>query len=188
MFGTGSIPRERINFDSLVCGGETLKSLRVYHVSGEETTIHFYSSKQDEKVFMGQTIIFAWIDEQSEKEDELVSQANTRTQTTKGQTVITAKPEVSITDLYKRCSKDTTGKVYFQNATLYDAPHFSQEDIDDFIATTPYHQREMRSKEISIMGVGAIYPYRQSDITCTPFSIPGSWRVLAPLDFGYTRV
>lgn len=188
MFGTGSIPRERINFDSLVCDGETLKSLRVYHVSGEETTIHFYSSKQDEKVFMGQAIIFAWIDEQSEKEDELVSQANTRTQTTKGQTVVTATPEVGITDLYKRCSEDTTGKVYFQNATLYDAPHFTQEDIDDFIATTPYHQREMRSKGIPIMGVGAIYPYRQSDITCAPFAIPDSWRVLASLDFGYTGV
>ncbi|MFP5931435.1 hypothetical protein ACLD3X_10585, partial [Salmonella sp. 741265069_HSA] len=35
-FGTGSIPRERINFDSLVCDGEALKSLRVYHESGEE--------------------------------------------------------------------------------------------------------------------------------------------------------
>lgn len=185
-FGTGSIPRERINFDSLVCDGETLKSLRVYHESGEETTIHFYSSKQDEKVFMGQAIIFAWIDEQSEKEDELVAQATTRVQTTGGQVVITATPEVGITDLYKRCSEDVTGKIYFQNATIYDAPHFTPEMIDDFIATTPYHQRDMRTKGIPILGVGAIYPFRTADITCAPFEIPENWRVLAALDFGYT--
>lgn len=185
-FGTGSIPRERINFDSLVCDGETLKSLRVYHVSGEETTIHFYSSTQDEKVFMGQAIIFAWVDEQSLKEDDLVSQGQTRTRTTHGQVVITATPEAGVTNLYKRCKEDTTGRIYFQNATIYQAPHFTPEDIDEIIATTPYHQRDMRTLGTPILGVGAIYPYRAGDITCAPFDIPSHWRVIAALDFGYS--
>lgn len=187
-FGTGSIPRERINFDSLVCDGETLKSLRVYHVSGEETTIHFYSSTQDEKVFMGQAIIFAWIDEQSPKEDDLVAQATTRTMTTKGQVVITATPEVGMTDLYKRCAEDETGRVYFQNATWKDAPHFTDEDIEEMLAKTPYHQREMRSEGKPILGVGAIYPFKSTDITCAPFAIPDHWRVAASNDFGYSGI
>lgn len=187
-FGTGSIPRERINFDSLVCDGETLKSVRVYHVSGEESTIHFYSSTQDEKVFMGQAIVFAWIDEQSPKEDELVAQCQTRTMTTGGQVAITATPEHGETDLYVRCRDDQSGEIYFQNARWRDAPHFTEEEIQKQLALTPYYQREMRSEGIPILGVGAIYPFKTSDITCAPFEIPSSWRVIAALDFGYTGV
>lgn len=184
--GTGSIPRERINMDSLVCDGESVRSFRVFHVSGEESTCRLYSAKQDERVFMGQAIVYAWIDEQSPKEDELVAQAQTRTMTTDGVVVITATPEHGETDLYTRCRDDQSGEIYFQNARWADAPHFTQEKIDEQLALTPYYQRKMRSEGIPILGVGQIYPFDTPDITCAPFDIPSSWRVLASLDFGYT--
>lgn len=185
-FGTGSIPRERINFESLVCDGQAVRSFRVFHTSGEESTCRLYSAKQDERVFMGQAIVYAWIDEQSPKEDNLVAQAQTRTMTTGGVVCITATPEHGETDLYTRCRDDQSGEIYFQNAKWRDAPHFTEEEINRQLALTPYYQREMRSEGIPILGVGQIYPFDTNEITCAPFEIPSSWRVLAALDFGYT--
>lgn len=188
LFGSGSIPRELINFDSFVCDGETVKSFRVFHASGEECAVHFYSATQDQGVLMGQAIVFAWVDEQSEKEDILVGQCTTRTTTTRGIVAITATPEVGATDLYNRCHDDTTGKVFFQNAVWDDAPHLTEDDKADMLAVTPYFQREMRSKGIPIIGVGAVYPYEESHITCAPFPIPDHWQVIAACDFGYTGI
>lgn len=186
MIGTGSIPRERINMESLVCDGQAIRSFRVFHVSGEESTCRLYSAKQDERVFMGQAIVFAWIDEQSPREDELVAQAQTRTMTTKGVVVITATPEHGETELYSRCRDDDSGEIFFQNAKWRDAPHFTEEEIERQLALTPYYQRKMRSEGVPILGVGLIYPFDHSEITCAPFEIPASWLVVAALDFGYT--
>lgn len=188
LFGSGSIPRERINFESFVCDGESVKSFRVFHVSGEESEVHFYSATQDESVLMGQAIVFSWVDEQSEKEDALIAQCTTRTTTTRGVVAVTATPEVGVTDFYARCRDDDTGKIYFLNATWDDAPHLSEEDKAEMLALIPYFQRKMRSKGIPVVGVGAIYPYGDEQITCAPFVIPSHWRVLAALDFGYTGI
>lgn len=59
LIGSGTIPRECINFESFICDGETVKSFRTFHTSGEESENHFYSSTQDEHVrfvFFGQML------------------------------------------------------------------------------------------------------------------------------------
>ncbi|EAM4957064.1 terminase family protein [Salmonella enterica] len=186
LFGTGSIPRERINMDSFVCDGQAVRSFRVYHESGEESTCRLYSAMQDEKVFMGQAIVYAWIDEQSPKEDELVSQAQTRTMTTDGVVAVTATPEHGETELYTRCRDDLSGEIHFQKASWDDAPHFTEEKIAEQLALTPYYQRDMRRHGEPVLGVGKIYPFSPDAITCAPFAIPDHWLVVAALDFGYT--
>lgn len=182
--GTGSIPRDLIDFDSFVARGETVKQFRVWNKQGGQSAIHFYSSTQDAKSFMGQAIVYAWVDEQSEHEDELIAQCTTRTATTNGVVVCTATPEIGATEFYKRCREEDA--IYFQNARWRDAPHLTPAAIERLLAETPYYQRKMRSEGIPIMGEGAIYPYKLDEITCAPFAIPDHWLVLAACDFGYS--
>ncbi|MGG8042472.1 terminase family protein [Klebsiella aerogenes] len=188
LYGTGSIPRDLIVWDSIVRRGETLVSLRVKHISGVESEIHFYSATQDETVYMGQSIVFAWVDEQSEKELEIIAQCTTRTTTTGGCIAVTATPEVGATDFYAQCRDDTTGEIYFQNATWDDADHLTPEVKASLLARIPYYQRKMRSLGIPVLGTGAIYPYSDEEIICAPFEIPDHWIVLGGLDFGYSGV
>lgn len=184
--GSGTIPRELIDMDSLICDGEVVKSFRVWDMTGGQTEVHFYSSTQKENVFMGQRIMYAWVDEQSEKEAELIAQCTTRTTNTGGCVACTATPEVGATDFYNQCRYDKTGEIYFQNATWKDAPHITPERRKSMESRIPYWQRKMRSEGMPVLGKGAIYPYADDQITCTPFEIPTHWRVLAGLDFGYS--
>lgn len=184
--GTGSIPRERIDFTSFDIDGQTVKSFRVWDETGGQTEIHFYSSTQDEKVFMGQRVMYIWVDEQSEKEAELIAQCTTRTTNTDGCVACTATQEVGATDFYVQCRDDETGEIYFQNATWNDAPHITPERRRSLEARIPYWQRKMRSEGLPILGMGAIYPYSDEQIVVAPFDIPSHWKVLSGLDFGYS--
>lgn len=186
LFGSGSIPRELIVWDSIVRRGEALVSLRVHHASGGESEIHFYSTTQDEAVFMGQKIVYAWIDEQSEKEIALIAQCTTRTINTGGCIAVTATPEIGVTEFYEQCRDDTSGEIHFQNATWDDAPHITAAVRASLLSRIPYYQRKLRSAGEPIMGVGKIYPFDDDYVTCAPFAIPDHWIVLAGLDFGYT--
>lgn len=188
LFGTGSIPRDLINWDSIVRRGETLVSLRVFNANGGESEIHFYSASQDESVYMGQKIVFAWIDEQSAKEIEVIAQCTARTINTKGCIAVTATPEIGVTDFYAQCRDDTTGEIYFQNATWDDAPHLTAATKKSLLARIPYFQRKMRSLGIPVVGVGMIYPYADEQITVAPFEIPDHWLVIGGLDFGYSGI
>lgn len=184
--GTGAIPRERIDFDSFITDGEKLKSFRVWDEAGGQTDIRLYATTQDEKVFMGQRVMYVWVDEQSEKEAELIAQCTTRTTNTGGCVACTATPEVGATDFYVQCRDDETGEIYFQNATWADAPHITPERRRSMEARIPYWQRKMRSEGLPILGMGAIYPYSDEQIVVAPFDIPSHWRVMAGLDFGYS--
>ncbi|ECJ3939298.1 hypothetical protein YT28_20455 [Salmonella enterica subsp. salamae] len=184
--GTGAIPRERIDFDSFITDGEKLKSFRVWDEAGGQTDIRLYATTQDEKVFMGQRVMYVWVDEQSEKEAELIAQCTTRTTNTGGCVACTATPEVGATDFYVQCRDDETGEIYFQNATWADAPHITPERRRSMEARIPYWQRKMRSEGLPILGVGAIYPYSDEQIVVAPFDIPSHWKVMAGLDFGYS--
>lgn len=184
--GTGAIPRERIDFDSFITDGEKLKSFRVWDEAGGQTDIRLYATTQDEKVFMGQRVMYVWVDEQSEKEAELIAQCTTRTTNTGGCVACTATPEVGATDFYVQCRDDETGEIYFQNATWADAPHITPERRRSMEARIPYWQRKMRSEGVPILGMGAIYPYSDEQIVVAPFDIPSHWKVMAGLDFGYS--
>lgn len=191
-YGTGAIPRDLIVWDSVVRRGESLVSLRVKHASGLESEIHFYSATQDETVYMGQSCVFIWVDEQSPNEIEVIAQCTTRTTATTdtppGCVAVTATPEVGATDFYAQCRDDTTGEIYFQNATWDDAPHLTPEVKASLLARIPYYQRKMRSLGIPVLGSGAIYPYDLDKVTCAPFDIPDHWKVLSALDFGYSGI
>ncbi len=185
-YGTGTIPKHLII--SVERDGHRVKSMRIRHVSGEESDIHFYAATQDETVFMGQTCVFIWVDEQSPNEQALIAQCTTRTTTTKGCVAVTATPEQGASDFYIQCRDDNTGQIWFQNATWNDAPHISSEMKSSMLARIPYFQRKMRSEGIPIAGVGAIYPYTDEVLFCNPFPIPDHWLVIRACDFGYSGI
>ncbi len=68
-----------------------------------------------------------------------------------------------------------------------DAPHLTEQDKAELLASTPPHQREARSKGIPSLGAGAIYPVPEEDIVVDPFQLPEYWPRLYGIDVGWNR-
>jgi hypothetical protein len=51
----------------------------------------------------------------------------------------------------------------------------------------PAYQREARSKGVPTLGIGAIYPIAESEITCKRFEIPKHWPRCYGMDVGWNR-
>ncbi|HNQ86738.1 MAG TPA: hypothetical protein PLH45_05355 [Synergistales bacterium] len=66
-----------------------------------------------------------------------------------------------------------------------DAPHLTDEMKSDLLLSIPPYQREARSKGRPMLGVGAIYPIAEEDITCRPFEIPKTWGRTFGFDVGW---
>lgn len=196
--GTGSVPREYIDVDSMVKDGERCKSVRIKHASGKDNILHFYAATQGPMVLAGQTVGgMIWMDEQSPQEMEIYDQARTRTMTTKGHIAVTATPELGPTELWQTFHDDESGLLYMQTATWWDAHekyveggHITDAIIDEQRASCSPHKFQMRSKGIPVMGEGAVYDFGEDainthihidEILNTPFA----YKMLWGCDFGY---
>ncbi|MCG7598399.1 hypothetical protein MHM84_01205 [Halomonas sp. McH1-25] len=76
---------------------------------------------------------------------------------------------------------------YVVQAGWQDAPHLSQQDIDDMSQGISPHQLDARMKGIPTLGAGAIYPVPEDDIVCDPFQIPTWWARVYGLDVGWKK-
>lgn len=74
---------------------------------------------------------------------------------------------------------------YLVTAGWNDVPHLTEKMKAEYLAATPPHLRDARSKGIPSMGTGAIYPISISEITVAPFAIPPFWRRGWALDDGW---
>jgi phage terminase large subunit-like protein len=188
--GTGSIPRDCIDFEMLERDGNMIKIAKIKHHDplgrfDGLTTLEFRSTQQGEHTLMGSTVDFIWIDEEDPHNSiKIYSQCVTRTATTNGLVTITATPENGKTELVKQFMNDETGLLYFQNAGWDDAPHITPELMEELLASIPKYQWDMRTKGIPQMGSGLIFDVDETMITCTPFDIPDHWRKLAAVDIG----
>lgn len=190
--GTGAIPRNLIDFDTMERDGGKIILAKIKHhkdgVFDGWSTIEFRSTQQGEHVLMGATVDYIWIDEEDPfKSMEIYAQCVTRTATTGGLITITATPENGLTKLVDLFMKDTSGYLYFQNATWDDAPHLTDEVKKELLASIPEWQHEMRSRGLPMMGEGLIYDIAESDIACEPFEIPDHWRRVCALDIGISH-
>lgn len=191
--GTGSIPKDMIDFDTLERDGNKILIAKIKHYDEDGfhdgwSTVEFRSTQQGEQVLMGSTVDYIWLDEEDAfKSIELYSQCVTRTATTGGLITITATPENGLTKLVDLFMKDTTGYLYFQNATWDDAPHLTEEVKKELLASIPEWQHEMRSRGLPMMGEGLIYDLSESDIAIDPIEIPDHWRRVAAVDIGVTH-
>lgn len=68
-----------------------------------------------------------------------------------------------------------------------DVPHIDADEQQSLLDSTPPHLHDARKKGIPSMGVGAIYPIPESEITVDPFEIPDYWPRAAGMDVGWNR-
>lgn len=199
LIGTGVIPRDCIDFDTIERDGNILKIVQIKHHNerGEfdgHSTLEFRSTQQGEHTLMGATVDYIWLDEEDPYESMAIfSQCVTRTLTTKGLVTITATPENGLTELVDKFMKgegdDDTGALYFQNASWWDAHvdiggHISEQDIKQMTAGIPAWQLEMRSKGMPLLGSGLIYDVSDDSVKCDPFDIPDTWKRVCAIDIG----
>ncbi len=158
--GSGSIPRDRIHFDTIERDGHKILNAKIKHISGDYSTLEFRSTQQGEHVLMGATVDYIWLDEEDAyKSEEIYSQCVTRTSTTGGLVTITATPENGETALTNLFMNDESGYLYLQNASWDDAPHLTPEVKEELLASIPKWQHDMRAKGLPLVGKGLVFPY-----------------------------
>lgn len=188
--GTGAIPRDCIDFETLERDGNKILMAKIKHYDHNGlvdgwSSVEFRSTNQGEHVLMGATVDYIWIDEEDPfRSLEIYSQCVTRTATTGGLVTITATPENGLTKLVDLFMKNDKGMLYFQNATWDDAPHLTEAVKAELLASIPEWQHEMRSRGIPMMGEGLIYDVAESDIAIDPFEVPSHWQRLCAVDIG----
>ena len=69
--------------------------------------------------------------------------------------------------------------------TVFDAPHFSEEQRQTILLSYAEHERDARSHGKPRLGSGAVFPIAEEEIVCKAFAIPEHWRQIAALDFGW---
>ncbi|QZI80502.1 terminase large subunit [Escherichia phage vB_EcoP-CHD5UKE1] len=199
LLGTGVIPRDAIVIDTIERDGNKLQIVQIKHQNerGEFdglSTLEFRSTQQGEHTLMGATVDYIWLDEEDPYESMAIfAQCVTRTLTTKGLVTITATPENGLTELVDKFMKgegdESTGSLYFQNASWWDAHvdlggHITDQDIKDMTEGIPAWQLEMRSKGMPLLGSGLIYDVSDDTIKCEPFEIPDTWKRVCAIDIG----
>lgn len=189
--GTGMIPRDNIEFEQgMVKDGARIRSCFIRHADGGYNTLHFYGSNNESNL-MGQAVKFVWMDEEAPHGSlELYSQCVTRTATTDGFVMFTSTPEAGNTALNQMFDNDETGLLYLQSVSWDDCPHLTPEIQEKLLAGIPEWQHDMRTKGLPVIGTGAVFPFKDSEITIDPseFDLYSNPRiqVIAGVDFGMT--
>lgn len=190
--GTGTIPRDAIDFESISRDGNLVKSVCITHKDGSINTLNFYGS-QNEAVMMGQKVIGVMFDEEPEHRSlEIYSQIKTRLLNAGGDGVdgfliFTATPEQGNTPLNEMFDSDETGVLYLQTASIYDNPTLTPEQIEKHIAQIPEYQREMRIKGIPIFGTGAVFTITDELIRFDSVQPLAHWQVISAVDWGNVK-
>lgn len=73
------------------------------------------------------------------------------------------------------------------NLTWEDAPHLTEEQKKELLASYAPHERDARSKGIPQLGSGAIYPLCEADIIIEPFKIPDRFYRAYAFDVGWKK-
>lgn len=185
--GTGSVPRDAIDFELLNRDGNTIKTAKVKHISGGYSTIDFRSTQQGVHTLMGSAVDFILCDEESpHNSKEIFSQCTTRTGSIeKGRVLITATPENGMSELIEKFYNED--ELFIFHAGWDDAPHLTEKVKAELISTYSEWEIPMRTKGIPSKGSGAIFKVEDSEITIDPLIPLPHWPVIASVDFGRTR-
>lgn len=196
-FGTGLIPKSKIDFDTLrdaQKSGVGVGSFRVKHISGEHSTIEFKSAQSPRSAFQG-TERSILIDEECSA--EVYEESLLRTMTGGNILIMTFTPLMGITKLISQfCGKEfqdwgTSQQVgnqkYYVNCGWDDAPHLSADEKAALYDSLMPHQREARMKGFPSLGAGIIYPVEESKFVIAPMAIPKHWKKCFGMDVGFNH-
>jgi phage terminase large subunit-like protein len=189
LMGTGWIPRECIDFDSIrtrQCGvGGVIDSIRVLHKpTGRWSNLAFKSYEQKAAKFQGTAKHLIRLDEQPP--DDVAAECKMRTITTGGQMVETFTPLKGMTTRVQHYLDGGPG-VYCQVVGWDDAPHLTPEIKAEALRGLPPHEVEARTKGTPVMGEGLILALDWESLAADlpPGGIPAHWRQIAGIDFGF---
>ena len=188
--GTGMIPADRVIGTTARSGiAEALETVRIKHKSGGVSTIGLKSYEQGRKAFEGTSKHWIWDDE--EPPLDIYTEQLYRTTTTRGIVYITFTPLQGMSDVVKSFlepEKEASRefKKYVQ-AGWGDVPHIDPEEKRALLATTPPYLIAARTDGEPALGVGAIYPIAESDITVDVFEVPVTWPRAYGMDVGWNR-
>ena len=125
-----------------------------------------------------------WFDE--EPPADVYGEGVTRTNATQGISYITATPLMGMTKVVNYFYPEPIDKYkYLQVMTIYDAGHYTTEQVEEIIAKTPAHEVEARTMGKPLLGEGLVFPVARDQIEVEPFPIPSHWTRISGIDFGW---
>jgi phage terminase large subunit-like protein len=184
-FGTGTIPKHLLGSTTRKPGvPNAFETVQVKHVSGRWSSGSFKCYEQGPKKFMGLRANGGWLDE--EPPQEILSQVR-RSVFAKNPSLIllTFTPEEGVTKVVHQLMEAPAKGQAVVQATWDDAPHMTAEMREQKLATTPEHERDLRSKGTPFAGAGLIFPVTDDSILVDPFEIPPHFRQIGGMDFGF---
>jgi len=193
-FGTGMIPYDSLDFDTLKDAKKADTNVgifRVKHCTGTFSTVEFKSYESGRESFQGSARSI-WLDE--EPPLSVFIECLLRTTTGDNSMMMTFTPLKGISETILNFLDGTQfcegpvglGK-HVTMASWDDAPHLTQIDKDILYASIPPFQRDARTKGIPQLGAGAVYPVPESEYQIDPFEIPKHWKKYYGMDVGWNR-
>lgn len=186
-WGTGMIPGDCLVRTTSRQGiSDAVDSILVKHTSGINSTLGLKSYDQGREKWQGETLDVLWNDE--EPPLDIYMEGLTRTNATNGMVFTTFTPLLGMSEVVRMFlvgdAKDNPAR-HVTSMTIYDAKHFTPQQIKDIIASYPVHERDVRTKGIPALGSGRIYPVAEEAISIQPFEIPKWWGVIGGIDLGW---
>jgi phage terminase large subunit-like protein len=192
-FGSGLVPRDKLDFLSLSEATKTasaVESFRVMHSSGKWSYVQFRTAESGRAAFQG-TERSILIDEECPV--AVYEECLLRTMTGGNILMMTFTPLFGYTPLLKTYyegpfrSGDINlgiGKFVVQ-VSMNECPHLLPSDIEEILSSCHPSQREARRMGIPELGAGSIFPVPEEDILVDDFEIPDYWPRIYGMDVGW---
>jgi phage terminase large subunit-like protein len=184
--GQGAIPKSAI-VELVPARGiaDLLDSIRVAHVSGGVSTIGLKSYVRGRESFQGETLDYAWLDEESPP--DIYMEALTRTNISRGPVWLTFTPLLGVSTMVKRFLMEPSPDRHVTTMTIDDVSHYSEAEKASIIDSYPEHEKEARTRGVPTMGSGRIFHTAEDKLLVEPFECPRHWVRIGGIDFGWTH-
>lgn len=166
----------------------SLEAMRVKHVTGGWSTVAFKTYEQGRKSYEGTSKQVVWDDE--EPPADVYQEQLLRTLDCDGIMFVTFTPLQGMSEVvtgFIEATGDAADVKMFVQAGWDDVPHLDEAAKRKVLATMLPYQRAARTKGEPSLGVGAIYPIPEEDITVPARAFPWSWPRSYGLDVGWNR-
>lgn len=189
--GTGAIPRRCLGGAGMYGMASGVADLydfiRVkHHTNGRFdgwSMLRFKYYAQGRRKWQGPPVDFVWYDE--EPPEDIYDEGLARTIATGGMVAMSFTPLLGMSEVVRRFIPDPGADRADVNMTIDDAEHIPPEKRAQIIASFPVHEREARARGVPTLGSGRVFPISETAIKIKAFEIPGHWRRICALDFGW---